>query len=76
MRKPLVEQIVNYYSAKYTNKEFTKNDYILLENMICTDIKPFLSKHGEIQKMIFTHELKCCVEKTGNYKKYYTFFEN
>ena len=76
LRKPFVEKIFNYYSMKYTQKEFSKKDYILLENMICFDIKPYLDMHGSLQKTIFTDELKFCVEKTGNYKKYYNFQEN
>ena len=75
-RRPFVEKIINYYSMRYTEKLFGKKDYILLENMICEDIKPYLNNHGSIQKTIFTKELKYLVEKTGNYKKYYTFLEN
>ena len=74
-RRPFVEIIVNYYSMRYTEKQFEKNDFILLENMICEDVKPFLKTYGSIQKYIFTNDLKKLVEKTGNYKKYYKFME-
>lgn len=70
------KKIFIYYKLKYEKKKLTKKDILILEDYICNEISPLLSKYGNIHKKIFEEDLIKYVRKTGNFHKYFEFSIN
>ena len=68
-----VEKKINaYYYLKY-DQPFVKTQISLLEDYICSEMKPLANRMGKIFKDIFREELMEFIAITTNYKKLYLF---
>ena len=62
-----------YYKTKYEKTKLSKKDFIILEDLICYEIKPLLNIYGEVHKKIFVNDLIEYIKITGNHYKFFEF---